>query len=143
MRAARVKLNMECVYTDGELAEKRDQLSETILDIQQVEDDKATVTRTFKERLDGLYGQSTKLAQQIKNRKEFRMVECAVEFNKPNSGEKTTIRLDTGEMTKIEIMTDDERQEKIEFDVEANRDIGRMVKDALDNPPIEPTQPNS
>ena len=132
-RVIKMSQLLHCVYTDAELAEKRDDLADTILEIGKVEDQKASANRGFKERLDGLYAESAKLSHQIKNRGESRSVDCAVEYNKPNIGEKTTIRLDTGEMLKIEVMDDDERQEEIDFGLEENRNIQKLIEDAHKN----------
>jgi hypothetical protein len=61
-------------------------------------------------------------------------------------GEKTIIRLDTGEQVRVEPMTEDERQEEIEFDVsEAHDDIKSLIDSASDAPlpppPLPPDEP--
>ena len=80
--------------------------------------------------MDGLYAECSKLSYQIKKRAELRPVDCAVQMNNPRVGEKTIVRLDTGEMVKIEMMTDYERQEEIDFGLEENRAIENLIKDA-------------
>lgn len=40
-------------------------------------------------------------------------LKCEIRFHDPNTGKKTTIRLDTGEILKTEDMTDEEMQEKL------------------------------
>lgn len=44
---------------------------------------------------------------------EYRDVICKVLWNKPKSGQKTIVRLDTGEHVEIEPMTEGERQEEL------------------------------
>ena len=121
-KAKKVGLQLECAYTDAELAEKRDELAGVIIEVQAVEERKKSANSSFKEMLDGLYSQSSELAHQIKSKGEFRLTDCAIEYNSPNIGEKTTIRLDTGEVVKTEPMTHEERQDEIDFS-----DIGREV----------------
>jgi hypothetical protein len=137
MKIKKLSLQLPCQYSDDELAEKRDRLSDVIIAIGETEFRKTTAAKAFKEELDGLYSESGKLAHQIKDREETRMVDCVCEMNKPQVGEKTTVRLDTGEMLKVEVMTDEERQEEIVFDVEENRKIEDLLKDAHAQPSQE------
>jgi hypothetical protein len=134
---AKLTLNLDCSYSDDELAQKRDALADSTLAVGIVEIDKANSAKAFKEQMDALYGECIRLSNQIKKRAEMRPVECIVKMNDPRVGEKTVIRLDTGEMVKIELMTDSERQEEIDFDLEGNRSIERLITDA--HKPDEPT----
>jgi len=143
MKVKRIGLQLPCIYNDEELAAKRDELSDTIIAIAEVEDRKSRVAKSFKEELDGLYATSGTLARDIKRRNEERLVDCVVEWNKPNVGEKTIVRLDTGEMVKIEVMTDDERQDEIEFGLDDRQDIAKLIDTAHDETPPPPTEPPS
>ena len=127
-------LTLRCEYTDAELAFKRDELSTVIVRQSEVELRRSEVNRGFKEELDGLYSRASELAHQIKARGESHGVECVVEFHKPNVGEKTIIRLDTGELVRTEVMTEEERQEEIDFDV---RDASDQIKDLIDSAATE------
>lgn len=109
----KTEVNLRCEYTDAELAEKRDELSNVVIGAQEVEKRKADAAKDFKENLDALYSRSNILAFQIKSRGENRAVECVIELNKPTNGLKTTVRLDTGELVTTEPMTDEERQDKL------------------------------
>jgi hypothetical protein len=131
-------LTLRCEYTDAELAFKRDELSTVIVRQSEVELRKAEVNRDFKEELDGLYSRASELAHQIKARGESRSVACLVEFHKPNVGEKTIIRLDTGELVRVEVMTEDERQEEFGFDVEARDQIKELIDSATTELPTPP-----
>jgi hypothetical protein len=137
-RAKKLSLQLDCVYSELEMVEKRDHLATVIVEIQAVEERKSSVARALKEELDGLYAESNKLAHQIKRRSETRLTECVVEYERPNAGEKQTIRLDTGELVKVELMTEDERQEEIEFDVDASRQVKGLVESI--NPAPPPTE---
>jgi hypothetical protein len=139
MKVKKLSLTLPCQYTDAELADKRDALADITIAIDTVENRKSDAAKAFKEELDGMYANCGKLAHQIRAREEHRLIDCIVEMNKPQVGEKTTIRLDTGEMLKVEVMTDAERQEEIDFGLEENRDIQKMIEDAhkSDEPPQE------
>jgi hypothetical protein len=138
----KMTLELRCEYTDEELALKRDELSTVIVHQGAVELRKAEVNRGFKEELDGLYSRANELAHQIKKRGENRAVECLVEFHQPNVGEKTIIRLDTGEQVRVEPMTEDERQEEIEFDLSDSKyDIAKLIESANDVPPPPTDEP--
>jgi hypothetical protein len=137
MMKKKMTLSLRCDYTDTELGLKRDELSCVILRQGDVEQRKAEVNREFKQELDGLYSRASELAHQIKARGQDRAVECVVEFHKPNIGEKTIIRLDTGEMVRVEVMTEEERQEEIDFGVDENRMVQGLVDSVapIDTPP--------
>jgi hypothetical protein len=143
MMKKRITLSLRCEYSDLELAEKRDELSTVICRQGEVEQRKAAVNREFKEELDGLYSRASELAHQIKARGQDRPVECVTEFHKPNIGEKTVIRLDTGEMVRVEVMTDEERQDKIDFGLEENRMVQGLIDSVspIDTPPPHPPAP--
>jgi len=145
MMKKKITLPLRCEYSELELAEKRDELSTIIVRQGEVESRKADVNRGFKEELDGLYSRASELAHQIKARGQNRSVECVVEFHKPNVGEKTIIRLDTGEMVRVEVMTEEERQDEIDFGVEENRMVQGLVDSVspIDTPPpAPPASPN-
>ncbi len=139
-KVVKLSMQLECAYGDDELAEKRDALADATIAVGEVEFRKSSAAKAFKEELDALYAKCGQLSRQIRARSEFRMTDCVIEMNKPNVGEKTTIRLDTGEMVKVEVMTDSERQEEIEFDIDANRNIQSLIEDAHkpDEPPEAP-----
>ena len=139
----KLTLSLRCEYSDPELNLKRDELSTVILRQGEVEERKSSVNRTFKEELDGLYSRASDLARQIKARGQDRAVECVVEFHKPNIGEKTIIRLDTGELVRTEVMTDSERQEEIDFGIDETRLVQGLVDSvqSIDTPPAPAPTP--
>src|SRR5262249_49794540 len=144
MMKKKITLSRRCEYSDLELTEKRDELSTVICRQGEVEQRKAEVNREFKEELDGLYSRASDLAHQIRARGQNRPVECVVEFHKPNVGEKTVIRLDTGEMVRVEVMTEEERQDEIDFGIEENRMVQGLIDSVspIDTPPDPPAPPS-
>ena len=132
--AKRINVSLQCEYTPEELNEKRDELSATVIEANLVEGKKSDAAKAFKEELDALYSRTGILARQIKIRGEFRGVECAVEMNKPVTGVKRIVRLDTGELVKDEPMTYDERQDNLFGEID---EISAAFKAA--DPREEPT----
>jgi len=116
MKVKKINLALPCYYSADELSEKSNRLADVILAIGEIEIRKSNAAKAYKEELEGLYSESGKLSHQIKDRKELRAVDCVCEMNTPNVGEKTIIRMDTGEIVRVEPMTEDERQEEIEFE---------------------------
>lgn len=47
----------------------------------------------------------------VNSEKEFRMIECKVEYDFAKKGVKTTVRLDTGEIINTQPISNDERQQ--------------------------------
>jgi hypothetical protein len=140
MRTKKISLQLEVSYSEAELTEKRDHLAAVIVEIGAIEQRKVSVAKTFKEELDGLYSDSSRLAHQIRRKSEERSVECKVIYDSPNIGEKTVVRLDTGEQVRVEPMSQDEQQEEIEFvEQQEKQEIDRQVKGLLDSvtPPTQ------
>ena len=109
----KIKMMLHCDFTDQVMAEKRDELSMAIIVAHKTKEEKKKVDQQFKEQLDALYASATSLARQIRARGESKEVECLVKMHDPNEFEKTTIRLDTGEIVLTEPMTQEERQENL------------------------------
>lgn len=143
----KITLSLRCEYSDEELAEKRDEMSNVVLGAHEVEARKADAAKAFKEQLEALYSRLDVLARQVKNRGESRAVDCAVTLNKPTIGIKQIVRLDTGEFVKDELMTDDERQENLFVEADEiqkmyeqpdSRDVLPPKEDDQDTPPSNP-----
>ena len=109
----RLSLSLPCEFTEDELAVKAKELSLATLELREVEEQKAEVSKSFTERIKDIRSRMSQLAKEYKARGEKRLVDCIVKFNQPEPLQKTTIRLDTGEVVKVEPMTDEERQEKL------------------------------
>lgn len=62
------EINLRVEYSDPELAEKRDELSNVVLGAHEVESQKSAVNKGFKEQLEALYSRRDVLAHQIKAR---------------------------------------------------------------------------
>ena len=109
----RLNLSLRCEFTPDELATKAAELSQATIELRDEEEEKASVSKEYSERIKEIRSRMSSLAKAYKSGGETRIVECVVRMNCPNPLEKTTIRLDTGEVVRTEPMTDEERQEKL------------------------------
>lgn len=106
-------MELVCDLDVAELSERAQMLSLTTLKIDEVEDNKATVGKAFKEELNGLREQARKLSRALRNRSEVRPVVCMVVFNSPVQGTKRIVRRDTGEFYRDEPMSSQECQNNL------------------------------
>lgn len=54
-------------------------------------------------------------SRRINNGYEHRNIDCQIRFNDPESGMKTLMRMDTGEIVRITKMSEAEKQEELPF----------------------------
>ena len=78
-----------------------------------LEVEKKAANDTFKEKASSIAARRSVLSTAIRDRQERRPVDCTFQYNW-NSFARATIRTDTGEEIKVEIIPDDERQLHIE-----------------------------
>lgn len=81
--------------------------------LEETEDQKKSVVSDFTNTITGVKAKISGLANKVNNGYEFRNIDCEISFNNPEAGQKTIIRIDTGEIVKIEDMTQSERQENL------------------------------
>lgn len=105
-----IVMDLMCDLSDAELFDRAQQMSTVLQTIDEVETAKRVSAKDFKERLEGLVGESRKLSWIVRQRSESRPVRCSVEFHKPVQGTKRVTRLDTGELVKEEPMSQAELQ---------------------------------
>lgn len=79
------------------------------------EEKKATVTQ-YNAKIAEKEAEIGVLGNNINNGHEYRNIDCIVHFNQPNTGKKTTYRLDTSEQVRVENMTAEEMQMDLEFE---------------------------
>ena len=53
------------------------------------------------------------LGNKLRSGYEMRDVECEIHFDKPEQGQKQTIRLDTNEVVTTAVMTEEEKQRQL------------------------------
>jgi hypothetical protein len=106
----RIERELMCGLTDEEVQSRGRMLGETVTAIDDTNSARTSAMKEFKERLVGLNEQQRKLARMIRDRSEWRMVVCLVQFHVPGEGMKRIVRMDTGEVVGEDKMTDGEKQ---------------------------------
>lgn len=91
-----------------ELARKNQQLTELDLKRKQLVSD-------LKAEAETMNADAARLARWVNDEYGFRLVDCEVLLDDPESGTKTIVRIDTGEIVKTEKMTSDELQQSLQF----------------------------
>lgn len=122
-------------YTDTELLEFGQQLSRAERKTSQVKEDKKRAASDFAAELKNLESEIGDLSRRIEYKRGPKPIECRVDLNQPERGQKQIWRMDTGELVATETMTAAEIQRRFEFDNEAEKApsfAGRMraAKDA-------------
>lgn len=104
---------LKCSLTEDEVKEYSQKLARETQNIDLLEDQKKQVTSDLKAQLDAANASCRRLSQLITNGYEYRNVECDTFMDDPEPGKKTTYRKDTGEVVKVERMTDGDRQKPL------------------------------
>lgn len=107
-----IELKLLCDLIEDEVRMKAQEVGVTIAEYDRVESAKKLANKEYNEQLDGLRQRTRQLSQEITSRTEMRMVPCVVQMHTPQVGIKRIVRLDTGELVREELMTDEERQQK-------------------------------
>lgn len=106
---------LKYLFTETELKDKSTSLAQECRNLEEVENDKKQVMSDFKSKIDGHQASISKLSNHINNGYEYRQISCEVKMDTPIQGQKTIIRKDTGEIVKIEEMTQQEMQMELEL----------------------------
>ena len=112
--------NLSCDLTDGEVATYSQELAKITQTQAEIDAEKKEVMSKFTADLNKCIADSRVLARKITSRKEDRHVECDLDFDY-SRGLVYTVRIDTGVTIDQRKLTDDERQQKIDFDGEQDK----------------------
>jgi hypothetical protein len=102
--------NLKVPLTEAEVLQHGRELGKLSSQLAQVEAEEKDVRAQYKAKKESISSRMQYEAKLVNNGYEFRDVECEVRFNEPVSGEKSIIRLDTGDVVSIERMTPREMQ---------------------------------
>jgi hypothetical protein len=119
----RITLSLHCEFSEEELQAKAQELSQATIELREVEEQKAAVSKEFTEQIKEIRSRMSGLAKAYRARGETRLVECALRLNDPEPLQKTTVRLDTGEIVKVEPMTEEERQQELFEEKQEEREV--------------------
>lgn len=111
---------LSCDLLPEEVATYSQELAIITTEQSEIEAEKKEVMSTFTARLNKCIADGRVLARKITTRKEDRQVECDLEFDYAK-GMVYTVRLDTGVTISQRKLTDDERQERLDFEGEEER----------------------
>lgn len=128
METKTIRRNLQCNLTQDELLSKGAELSQTMVDIAQLNERKAVQAREMSEEIKKKTGVANNLVRIVNSGMEMRMVECEKMMNYAE-GHVLVRRLDNGEVLEERPMTEDERQlpllveEEEEVDETDNEDV--------------------
>jgi hypothetical protein len=102
-------------FTDQERLEKGSEISELISENASLKDDLKYMKKRLEAQIAEKDARINLLSEDLRTGQEFRAVDCLWEYNWL-AGIKICMRPDTCEIVKTEIITDDERQTKLDLD---------------------------
>lgn len=105
-----VKLLLECKLTDAELKAAGKELADGLNKKAQVENQIETFKAQKKAEISAMDAAIARNTVLVNSEKEFRSIECRVEYDFGRRGVKSFFRLDNGELVKTEPITNEERQ---------------------------------
>jgi hypothetical protein len=108
-----IEIQLACELSQEEIQFRAQELGVSVADYDVVDDEKKSVMKNFKERLEVISHRMRRLSRIVQEKREFRMVPCAVEFHVPAVGSKRIVRTDTGEIVREEPMNAEERQNNL------------------------------
>jgi hypothetical protein len=106
---------LSCDLSDSEVQNYSNELARITSEQAEIEAEKKEVLSDFTAKLNKCIADSRVLARKVTTRKEERQVECDYEYDYAK-GLVFTIRTDTGVTINQRKLTDDERQEKLDFE---------------------------
>jgi hypothetical protein len=114
MRPDTVTKAVKHTFDNGELLTMADAITESVQRLGEVKRAKADADKLrSKDEMEQQTGTITKLSGMYRRGYEFRDVDCKVLYNSPEVGEKTFVRIDTGEEVSTDNMTEEEKQETL------------------------------
>ncbi len=111
MRPEIVTKSIKRDFSQDELLNMADQITESVQHLSELKRAKADNDKAHKEIVEQEVGTINKLSGMYRRGYEFSDTECNVLYNSPEEGQKTWVRIDTGEVIGSDQMTDDEKQE--------------------------------
>jgi hypothetical protein len=141
-RSAIVKEFLKYVFSGEEMHDFATELARKTSEMSETEEAKKATVAQFGDRIASLRADTSSLARKFNSGYEYRNIECKVLYHKPSPAQKTIIRLDTGEVVKVQAMTFNELQEILPF-AETTVELApetAVVAEGQTEPPPEGTQ---
>jgi hypothetical protein len=102
-------------FTHDEIHQKGADLARINSELSAIQGEKKAVAANFKAKEDAKQAEIDVISNHINNGYEHRYIKCFVIYNSPNTGMKQIIRNDTAEVVKMESMTAEEMQFKLDL----------------------------
>ena len=112
-RVKKLKSNLQYKFTTDELLAIGKELGEDTLKLRQLEDDRKMVADEWKAKISYAEGHVQSLSNKVSAGYEYRDIPCTITYDDPAVGEKTMRRDDTGELVKVMMMDESEKQEEL------------------------------
>ena len=100
-------------FSEDETRDNAKKLARKNQELAELELKKKQLAADIKSEIDSANADAARLARWVNDEYDFRMVECEVILNSPIVGQKTTCRLDTGEIVKTDRMSSEEMQQNL------------------------------
>ena len=101
---------LRCQFTEQEITDKAKDLACANRKRTQIEQQKREVDTQLKADIEVENSKIARLSEHISTGFEYRDVECRVDLDTPEEGQKRIVRLDTGEEVLVALMTDEDKQ---------------------------------
>jgi len=108
-----VDQNLKCLLSDVQKIRTAEALARSLQERETLEEEKKAQAHELAERMDGINKSIKKAFITLQNGYEYRWISCKVLYNDPKPGEKTLVRMDTGEVVRVEDMSFAECQETL------------------------------
>jgi hypothetical protein len=130
-------------YTPEELSEMGKKLAGKMADMEAVSSEKSAADATFNERKKVLQSEAETLYRQINKGYEMAQIGCDIRYNDPAPGQKSYYRMDTSLCVETVEMTWEEKQEELQFNLNAAAEgqpqpSDEQVSEALENLATDP-----
>ena len=110
----KIKMNLQYKFTKEELLDLGRTLGESQLALRQLDDDRKMVVDEWKAKISSQEATINDLSNKTSSGYEYRNIECSVTYDVPVKGQKTIMRLDSGDVVKIMEMDDAEKQGELD-----------------------------
>jgi hypothetical protein len=100
-------------FSEAEMLRMGRDLARATERIASLEAEKNDIVTAIKARITAATSEAAGLSLALNKGYEMRNVDCTVSFHVPGNGKKTTARVDTGEVIRVEAMDADEMQEQL------------------------------
>lgn len=128
---------LKCEFSDAEMTLKARDLAASNRRRSAIEQQKKEIDSDLKSKIEAENTAIGRLSEQIGTGHEYRDVECVVSLDRPSDGQKTIIRLDTGEEIAVERMTDEDRQMALDLEEDARQESLKNAPRIPENRRIE------